>query len=89
MVMVLLEHKTAPTLRIQMFLVVTLSGKVNDSRRFGEVYRLHPQASRSHSSRTVRERWSDVLVLAPVKQHINTDPNPRFVYFSINTFYMV
>ena len=89
MVMVLLELKTAPTLRIQMFLVVTLSCRVNDSRRFDEAYRLHLQRSRSHSSRTARERWSDVLVLAPEKQHTNTDPNPRFVHFSINTFYMV
>ena len=32
MAMVLLEHKTPPTLRIQMFLVVMLSGRVIDSR---------------------------------------------------------
>jgi hypothetical protein len=55
MVMVLLEFKTAPTLRIQVFLVVTLSGRV-DSRRFDGAYRLHLQGSRSHSSKTASER---------------------------------
>jgi hypothetical protein len=36
--MVLLEHKTATTLRIQTFLVVTLSGRVNFNSIYPAVY---------------------------------------------------